>query len=223
MTPEELAERIDYSLLKPDDTVKEVERICREAKGHGIGGVCLHSTHVALAKKLLRRTGVRIVAVAGYPHGAVPAVAKAAEAEYAMKNGADEVDMVMAIDAFKSKKYGEVEGDVKSVAKKVHSLGGKLKVIVETGYLTRKEIATASKLVARAGTDFVKTGTGYGPRGATVEDVRIIRRAVGPRVGIKAAGGIRTARQAIELIRAGADRIGTSAGPAIVRELKKSG
>jgi deoxyribose-phosphate aldolase len=142
---------------------------------------------------------------------------KAAEAEAALNDGADEVDMVMNIGAFKAGLYEVVEREIRAVASVVHDYGGVLKVILETGYLTPEEIAKASLIAVGAGADFVKTSTGYGPRGAAVEDVEIMRRAVGDRAGVKAAGGIRSAQQALAMIKAGANRIGSSHGVDIVK------
>jgi len=210
----QLAATIDYSLLRPEATYSEVRKACGEAKKFGFHAVCVFSQHVGLARKALGKSNVKTVATIGYPHGNSTINAKAQEAYDACAAGAQEIDMVMSITAFKSRDYAYVEKEVATVAEEVHARGALLKVIIETGYLTQQEIAAAAKLVERGGADFVKTCTGYGPRGVTVEDVKTIKQAT--RLPVKASAGIRTAAQALALIKAGASRIGTSYGPQVI-------
>ena len=216
---EELAKLIDHTILSPAATPRDVERYCRETLEYGFWGVMVNPYYVSLAKAVIGNRA-KVMSVVGFPFGATKPFLKAREAEAALNDGADEIDMVMNIGAFKAGLYELVEREVKAVASVVHDYGGVLKVIIETGYLTPDEIAKASRLVVDAGADFVKTSTGYGPRGATVEDVEIIRRAVGDRAGVKAAGGIRTADQAIAMIKAGANRIGSSHGVDIINTFR---
>ena len=218
-TKEELAKLIDHTILSPAATPRDVERYCRETLEYGFWGVMVNPYYVSLAKAVIGNRA-KVMSVVGFPFGATKPFLKAREAEAALNDGADEIDMVMNIGAFKAGLYELVEREVKAVASVVHDYGGVLKVIIETGYLTPDEIAKASRLVVDAGADFVKTSTGYGPRGATVEDVEIIRRAVGDRAGVKAAGGIRTADQAITMIKAGANRIGSSHGVDIINTFR---
>lgn len=210
---------IDHTILSPAATPRDVERYCRETLEYGFWGVMVNPYYVSLAKAVIGNRA-KVMSVVGFPFGATKPFLKAREAEAALNDGADEIDMVMNIGAFKAGLYELVEREVKAVASVVHDYGGVLKVIIETGYLTPDEIAKASRLVVDAGADFVKTSTGYGPRGATVEDVEIIRRAVGDRAGVKAAGGIRTADQAITMIKAGANRIGSSHGVDIINTFR---
>ncbi|MEW5954948.1 MAG: deoxyribose-phosphate aldolase [Candidatus Micrarchaeota archaeon] len=214
MNRKQLATAIDYSLLRPEATYAEVRKACAEAKKLGFHAVCVFSQHVGLARKALGKSSVKIVATVGYPHGNSTIEAKVQEAYDACAAGAQEIDLVMSITAFKSRDYAYVEREITAVAEEAHAQGALLKVIIETGYLTPKEIAAAAKLVERGGADFVKTCTGYGPRGATVADVKTIKRAT--RLPIKASAGIRTAAQATALLKAGASRIGTSHGPQVI-------
>jgi len=215
-TREELARLIDHTILSPAATPQDVERYCREVLEYGFWGVMVNPSYVAYAKSVIGNRA-RVMSVVGFPFGATKPALKAAEAETALNDGADEVDMVMNIGAFKAGLYEVVEREIRAVASVVHDYGGVLKVILETGYLTPEEIAKASLIAVGAGADFVKTSTGYGPRGAAVEDVEIMRRAVGDRAGVKAAGGIRSAQQALAMIKAGANRIGSSHGVDIVK------
>ncbi len=220
-TRKTLAGMIDYSVLHAHATVREVERACVEAREYGFNSVCINPTYIENAKKSLAGSGVRVTSVLAYPLGATLPEVKAFEAMEYVTKGADELDMVMNIGAFKSGELGLVEKDIMWVvdAARRTRAGTVVKVIIETGLLNENEIAKASKLVKRAGADFVKSGTGWGT-GASVRDVRLIRRAVGKRFGVKAAGGIRTLRQTRDLIKAGANRIGTSSAVAIMKELR---
>ncbi len=214
-----LAQLIDHTIVRPDATIDDVARACEEAKKHGFACVVVHSCHVARARELLSGSLIKVCAVVGFPHGASTTTVKIVEAMEAMKNGASELDFVANIGMVKSGKYDFVEIDIKNVIamtpQKVH------KVILETGSLTPDEITRVCQIAARAGAEFVKTSTGYGPRGATVEDVRLMRQAVGSLCRIKASGGIRDLATATALVEAGAERIGTSAGPAIMEEYLK--
>ncbi len=217
---EQLAGMIDYSLLRAEATADQVKAICGEAKKYGFNSVCINPIYTKLARSALGESEVRVTAVLAYPLGATLPVVKAFEAMEYVSAGADELDMVMNIGAFKAGDYDLVEKEIGWVvdAAKLTREGTVVKVIIETGLLSDKEIPVASKLVKKAGADFVKSGTGWG-KGATVEDIRIIRTAVGKRFGVKAAGGITTAKQALALIAAGANRIGTSSAVKIVEAL----
>ena len=210
---------IDAALLSPVSTPEDVIKICKEAKKHGFWGVDVLPCYMPLVKKELKGSKVRQIGVVGYPLGLNTIQEKIFETRQALKMGAHEIDMVMNLGLFKAKKYPEVTKDIKEVLKAAK--GRIVKVIIETGYLSDAEIMKASKLVKKAGAHFVKTCSGYGPRGVTVKDVKLIRKAVG-KFNIKASGGIKTAKQAISLIEAGATRIGTSNGPGIVHELEQS-
>lgn len=215
-----LAQMIDHTLVRPDATVADVAAACEEAKKYGFHCVVVSGSHVAQARELLSGTLIKVCAVIGFPHGASTTTVKIVEAMEAMKNGASELDIVINIGMMKSGRYDFVEIDLKNIIamtpQKVH------KIIIETGSLTQDEITRACEIAVRAGAEFVKTSTGYGPRGATVEDIRLLRQAVGQRCRIKASGGIRDLAAVSALVEAGAERIGTSAGPAIMEEYLRS-
>lgn len=218
-----IARFIDHTRLKPETTPKDIEQLCREARRYGFATVCVNSGYVKLAARFLKGRGVGVCSVVGFPLGAMVTDAKVAETKAAVRDGAGEIDMVMNIGLFKARRYSEVVADIRAVKR----AAGKrvLKVIIETGFLSEEEKVRATKLVMEAGADFVKTSTGFGPGGATVEDVALLAGVVKGKIGIKAAGGIRTHQQAAELLAAGATRLGTSAGVAIVSmelESKKS-
>ena len=220
---QQLAKMIDHTLIKPTATKNDVEKLCKEAEKHGFGCVCVNSAYVSLAKQLLRGTDVKVVSTAGFPFGSSLPEVKAFEARKAVENGASEIDMVINIGALKSGDYETVKRDIEMVVDVKRSHGNDLviKVIIETGYLTRDEKVMACKLVKEAGADFVKTSTGF-VGGATVEDVRLMRETVGRDMRVKAAGGIRTLKQALAMIEAGANRIGTSTAVAIIEEISRS-
>jgi deoxyribose-phosphate aldolase len=181
----------------------------------------VQSSHVTRARELLEGTAVQVCSVVAFPHGASTTTVKIVEAMEAMKNGAGELDVVLNIGMVKSGRYDGAEIDIKNV---IAMTPGKVhKVIIETGSLTEDEIVRVCEVAMRSGAEFVKTSTGYGPRGATVEDVRLIRRTVGPACRIKASGGIKDLATLTALVEAGADRIGTSSGPAIMEEYLKKG
>jgi deoxyribose-phosphate aldolase len=211
----ELAKYIDHTLLKPEATPLDIDRLCAEAAEHGFAAVCVNPVYVPLCARLLDGRGVAVATVVGFPLGANAAETKAREAALAIQQGAGEIDMVMAVGLFKGGEYGAVSEDIAGV---VRASGGRpVKVILETSLLAEEGIAQASRLAADAGAAFVKTSTGFGSRGASAEDVRIMKGTVGDRCLVKASGGIRTRADAMAMIEAGASRIGTSAGVAIVR------
>jgi len=216
----QLAQLLDHTLVRPDATITDVAAACEEAKKYGFHCVVVSGSHVAQARELLSGTLIKVCAVVGFPHGASTTTVKIVEAMEAMKNGASELDIVINIGMMRSGRFDYVEIDLKNViamtSQKVH------KIILETGSLTQDEITRACEIAVRAGAEFVKTSTGYGPRGATVEDVRLLRQAVGQRCRIKASGGIRDLATVSALVEAGAERIGTSAGPAIMEEYLRS-
>ena len=211
-----LAQVIDHTLVRPDATLDELTAACQDARKYGFACVVVNSGHVVRARELLSGTLVKVCSVVGFPHGANTTTVKIVEAMEAMKNGASELDFVANIGMVKSGRYDAVEIDIKNVIvmtpHKVH------KVILETGILTEDEIIRVCEIAMRAGAEFVKTSTGFGPRGATVEDVRLIRRIVGSVCRVKASGGIRDLASLTSMIEAGAERIGTSSGPAIMEE-----
>ena len=217
----ELAQVIDHTLVRPDATQDDLVKACEAAKRYGFSCVVVQSSHVTRARELLSGTLVKVCSVVGFPHGASTTTVKIVEAMEAMKNGASELDFVANIGMVKSGRYDAVEIDIKNVI--VMTPGKVHKVIIETGSLTEDEIIRVCEISMRAGAEFVKTSTGYGPRGASVEDVRLIRRIVGSVCRIKASGGIKDLATLSALVEAGADRIGTSSGPAIMEEYLKKG
>ncbi len=218
----DIARMIDHTLLKPDATQDQIAQLCYEARKYGFAAVCVNPSYARLCSQLLKGSPVHVCTVVGFPLGATPPEVKAYEAQQAIDDGASEVDMVINIGALKSKDYALVERDIASVARTCHSEGVILKVIIEAALLTDEEKVIASQLAKAAGADYVKTSTGFGPGGATAHDVDLMRRAVGPGMGIKAAGGIRSYQDAQAMIAAGATRIGASAGVSIVQEAGSS-
>jgi len=218
ISKKQFAEMIDHTVIKPTATKNDVEKLCKEAEKYGFGCVCVNSMYVSLAKHLLRGTGVKVCSTVGFPFGASLSEVKAFEAEKAVEKGAREIDMIVNIGALKSGDYGTVKKDIESVVKVKRSHRNLvIKVIIETGYLTTQEKIMACRLAKEAGADFVKTSTGL-VGGATVGDVKLMRETVGKDMGVKAAGGIRTFQEALAMIEAGANRIGTSTGVAIIEE-----
>ncbi|MGK0552578.1 deoxyribose-phosphate aldolase [Enterococcus faecalis] len=211
----ELNRMIDHTILKPEATEAAVRKIIEEAKQCNFFSVCINPCWVALAKAELAASEVSVCTVIGFPLGANTTEVKAYEAAQAIKNGADEVDMVLNIGALKSQHYDQVLKDIQGVvaAAKDQAL---VKVIIETALLTEAEKVKACELAKQAGADFVKTSTGFSNGGATVEDIRLMRATVGPEMGVKASGGIHNAAEAEAMVVAGATRIGTSAGVAIM-------
>ncbi len=213
-TKEELAKRIDHTLLKPQATKRDFERLVQEAEKYGFRAVCVPLYWVPFVRELLWNEEIKVVTVVGFPLGYTATPVKVKEAEIAKQLGADEIDMVINISAFKSGNYEDVGEDIKSVVVEANPLP--VKVIIETSYLSEEEIEKASLIAVNNGAKFVKTNTGFGLRGASLSDVQIIRRAIGNKAKIKAAGGIKTAEQALSFIKAGADVIGASAGVNII-------
>jgi deoxyribose-phosphate aldolase len=210
---------IDHSLLKPDATKEEIRNLCEEGKKYGFVSVCVNPVWVSFCSDLLKGSKVRICTVSGFPLGANKPEVKAKEAETAIKEGAFEIDMVANIGALKSGDFKLVEEDIKAVRSAI----GKekiLKVIIETAVLTNEEKIKATQIIMACGADFVKTSTGFGYPGATVEDVRFLKKVVGGKIRIKASGGIRDYETVLKLIEAGASRIGTSSGVKIVEQSK---
>jgi deoxyribose-phosphate aldolase len=211
-----LARMIDHTLLKPEATKQQVEELCSEAKQYGFASVCINPSFVKLCAQLLRDTSVKVCTVIGFPFGATSTEAKGFETERAIRDGAREVDMVINIGMLKSAEYDYVEKDIAAVTSVAHKFDVLAKVIIETGLLTDEEKVKACILSKRAKADFVKTSTGFAKGGATVGDIALMRRVVGPELGVKASGGVRTLEQAKALIESGADRIGASASVKIV-------
>ncbi len=209
-----LAKLIDHTLLKPAATQAQIERLCQEARAYGFASVCVNPVWVKLAKKLLKGSGVKVCTVIGFPLGATPASVKAFEAQQAVKDGADELDMVLNIGALKSADTNTVLKDIKAVRKACP--GKVLKVIIETCELTDPEKIVACQLAAQAGADFVKTSTGFSTGGATAKDVALMRKVIPANMQVKASGGVRTWADTQTMLSAGATRIGTSGGVRIV-------
>lgn len=216
LTPQDIAGHIDHTLLRPDATAADLEKTCAEAVQHGFFGVCVNPSLISLASWLLRDRTPVPVAVVGFPLGATLPEVKMCEAREAVCRGAQEIDMVMNIGAFKARDFRAVAKDIRTVVEAVQDRP--VKVILETGLLSDAEIVEACGICVDAGAAFVKTSTGFGPGGATVEHVRLMREIVGPDIGVKASGGIRTFEEAVAMIEAGASRIGASASVAIVTE-----
>lgn len=209
LTRRELASMIDYALVKPTHSLTDVEEAAKAARENNIGVLCVLPVMVEHAVKLLKGSETKVCSTAGFPLGSSTTKLKVLEAEQAVEDGACEIDMVMNIPFFKSKLYEKVKSDVDSVLKVLKPRGVKVKVIIETGYLTAEEIALACRIIDEAGADYVKTCTGFGPRGTTIEDIEIIKRNV-KKAKIKAAGGISSFEKALQFIKMGVDRIGTS-------------
>ena len=205
---------IDHTVLKADTPLETVKRICDEAMEYGFASVCINPCHVAYCADYLKDSDVNVCTVIGFPLGANTSAVKAFETKDAIANGADEIDMVMNIGALKDKNYDLVRNDVKAVVEAAN--GTLVKVILETCLLTEDEIKKACELCVEAKADYVKTSTGFSTRGATIEDVRIMKEAVHGKAKVKAAGGVRTHEDMVKIVEAGADRIGTSAGCSLV-------
>jgi len=216
-----IAKYIDHTNLKSYATKGDIIKLCEETKKYGFYAVCVNPYRVKLAKEHLKGTDIKVASVIGFPLGATPTEVKVFEAKKALENGADELDMVINIGALKDKNYEYVKKDIEDVTKVAHEKGAIVKVIIETCYLSEEEKEIACKLAMEAGADFVKTSTGFGTGGATIEDVKLMRKVVGDKLGVKAAGGIRTYEEALAMINAGANRIGTSSGVKIIEGSKK--
>lgn len=214
-----IARLIDHTLLKPEATAMQIAQLCHEARIYHFAAVCVNPCYVRLCAQLLQDTeGVAVCSVIGFPLGATTPEVKAYEAAQAIADGASEVDMVLNIGALKGSDWPLVYEDIRRVVETAHTNSALCKVILETALLTEEEKVAACTICKQAGADFVKTSTGFGPGGATAEDVALMRRLVGPTMGVKAAGGIRTYADARRMIEAGATRLGASAGVRIVKE-----
>jgi deoxyribose-phosphate aldolase len=213
-----LASMIDHTLLKPEATRAQVEQLCDEAKQHSFASVCVNPAYVRLCAQQLEGSSVKVCAVVGFPLGATLPEVKAFETQQALDAGATEIDMVINIGALKSQDHDLVVRDIAAVVGTAHARNALVKVIIETALLTNDEKTLACLLAQSAGADFVKTSTGFGPAGAKVEDVALMSRVVGPTMGVKAAGGIRTLADAEKMMAAGATRIGASASVKIMAE-----
>ena len=213
-----LASFIDHTLLKPTASQAQIATLCEEAMHYQFASVCVNPAHVPAAARLLRGSGVKVCSVIGFPLGATSTLAKVLVAGDAVAAGAEEIDMVVNIGGLLEKDYARVYSDIKAVRDAVS--GQILKVILETGYLSKEQIVRGCILARMAGADFVKTSTGFGPGGATVEDVTLMRNVVGDDCGVKASGGIRDLATALAMIEAGANRLGASSGVAIIEGLR---
>ncbi|MGE3276183.1 MAG: deoxyribose-phosphate aldolase [Vicinamibacterales bacterium] len=216
--PGGVAGLIDHTLLKPDATAHDIQTLCAEAAEHHFATVCVNPTWVAFAARLLAGSGVGVCSVVGFPLGATTPDVKQYETRRAIFDGAREIDMVINVGALKSGDVGLVSDDIRAVVGACRQGGAACKVIIEAALLTDEEKVTACTLSKAAGADFVKTSTGFGPGGATVADVALMRRVVGEEMGVKAAGGVRDLAQMQAMVAAGATRVGASAGVRIVRE-----
>lgn len=217
-SPHKIAKMIDHTNLKPDATIEDIKKLCSEAKSYDFASVCVNPTNVTLSVEFLKDSDVRVCTVVGFPLGANTSKTKAFETGEAIKNGASEIDMVMNIGALKSRNYELVKEDIEGVVKAAK--GSIVKVILENALLDKKEKIKACLIAKEAGAHFVKTSTGFGYPGATTEDVALMRRTV-PKMGVKASGGIRDLKTTLDMIKAGATRIGTSTGVAIMEEALK--
>lgn len=214
----QIARMIDHTALKPDTVKSEIEALCKEARVYGFASVCVNPCWVKLCAELLKESEVKVCTVIGFPLGAASPETKAFETRQAIADGAGEVDMVINIGALKDRDTGTVEHDIRAVT---DAADGKalVKVIIETSLLTDEEKRLACELAVKAGADFVKTSTGFSGGGATVRDIKLMREAVGPDIGVKASGGVRDKESALAMIEAGATRIGASAGVSFVKGL----
>ncbi|MEK6774584.1 MAG: deoxyribose-phosphate aldolase [Bdellovibrionota bacterium] len=220
-TAGELAKFIDHTLLKADATSKQIQTLCEEALKHHFFGVCVNSSFVSFCSQTLSGTGVHVVSVVGFPLGAMGSLAKAYEAEFAVNNGASEVDMVLNLAAIKEKNYKNATNDIQQVVKA--SRGKIVKVILETNLLTNEEKIAACQCSQEAGAHFVKTNTGFSGGGATLDDVLLMKKTVGSALQVKASGGIKNTQQALEYLNAGVSRLGTSSGIALIQGLDSAG
>jgi deoxyribose-phosphate aldolase len=220
MNRKELAGLIDHTLLKPNASEDEIERICQEAINYGFWSVCVNPSYVSCASHFVKNKGVRVCSVVGFPFGSNTLEVKIHETKNAIQDGANEIDMVINLGVLKSGKNELVKHEIESIVEE-----GKrqrdtiIKVIIETGLLSEKEKIRVCKLVKESGADFVKTSTGFNSSGATISDIKLLRNIVGPDFGVKASGGIRTYRDAMNMIEAGANRIGTSSSVLIINEI----
>jgi deoxyribose-phosphate aldolase len=218
MNRKEVARLIDHTLLRPQATPAQVEQLCDQARRYGFVSVCINPVYVGLAADKLEGSDVAVCTVVGFPLGATTTSIKVREAQQAMTDGATEIDMVIHVGALKAGDHQAVQEDIAAVSTACHEGGALLKVIIEAVLLSDEEKVAACLLAQAAGADFVKTSTGFAGGGATVEDVRLMRQTVGPQMGIKAAGGVRSYADVLAMVDAGATRIGASAGVEIVEQ-----
>jgi deoxyribose-phosphate aldolase len=211
-----IAALIDHTILKPDATRADILRLCEEARRFGFASVCVNGYWVPVVADALAGSTVKVCTVIGFPLGAMATAAKRAEAEIALRDGATELDMVLNAGALKSGEFNVIRSDIRAVVDAAHGAGALVKVILETSLLSDDQKVTACRLATDAGADFVKTSTGFGSAGATAADVALMRATVGSDIGVKASGGIRTLEHVRTMVAAGANRIGASAGVAIV-------
>lgn len=216
--PAQIAALIDHTQLKPDASRLQIGQLCAEAKQYGFASVCVNGAYVPLAANVVQGSSVNVCATVGFPLGAMATAAKVAEARIAIEQGAREVDMVLHIGALKDEDNDAVQRDIAAVVAESHAHGVICKVILETVFLNDEHKVIACRLAKDAGADFVKTSTGFSGGGATVHDIRLMRSTVGPEMGVKASGGVRTLADAEAMIEAGATRIGASAGVSIMQE-----
>ncbi len=219
ISPDKLARMIDHTNLKPIATKKDINKLCQEALEFNFAAVCVNSEHISFCKEILKGSEVEIAAVVGFPLGASTPKTKETETQESISYGAEEIDMVMDIGSFREGNYHAVGKDISKVIQAAD--GAIVKVILETGFLTDDQITKACQISKGSGAHYVKTSTGFGPMGAFIDHIDLMRKAVGKDLGVKAAGGIRTARTAVRLVNASADRLGASAGVAIVNQLAK--
>ncbi len=220
-SPLDIARYIDHTILKPDATDAQIEQLCAEASLYHFAAVCVNPVHVARCAQALARSSVHVATVCGFPLGATLSQVKAYEAQQATALGAHEIDMVIDIGALKSGAEARVAQDIRAVVEAARAGGAITKVIIETALLNDDEKVTACRLALQAGAEFVKTSTGFAAQGATVHDVSLMRQTVGPDMGVKAAGGIKTYADAARLIAAGANRLGASASVKIMHEAQQ--
>ena len=223
MQTQKIAGVIDHTILKPEATSAQIRQLCEEALHFGFASACMNPFYVPLAAELIRGSAVKVCTVAGFPLGATTTDAKVFEAQEAIQHGAQEIDMVMNVGALKSGDDEAVEEDIRRVTDACHRGKAICKVILENCLLTREEKIHACQIAMRAGADYVKTSTGFNSGGATVEDVELMRTTVGPKMGVKASGGIRTYEDVLKMVAAGATRIGTSSGVKIVEQARAAG
>jgi deoxyribose-phosphate aldolase len=221
ITYQQLAKVIDHSLLKPELTEADVIAGCELAHKYHAATVCVKPTHVKLAAEILKDSDVIVSTVVGFPHGSNRTAVKVLEAELAMDDGAQELDMVLNIGQLRSEKYDFVRADIQAVCEAAHARGAKVKVILENAYLTDAEKVTACQLCETAGADWVKTSTGFAPSGATLDDLRLMRATVSQKVQVKAAGGVRTLDAILPVIDVGCTRVGATATAAILDEFER--
>nr|WP_246845765.1 deoxyribose-phosphate aldolase [Bdellovibrio sp. ZAP7] len=217
----QLNKYIDHTLLKPEAQSAQIEKLCKEAREHGFFSVCVNTSYVKQCAELLRDSDVKVCCVVGFPLGAMDSASKAFETRTAITNGAGEIDMVVQIGALKDRRLDYVRDDIKAVVQAAPGI--KVKVIIETSLINDEEKVLACKAAMEAGAAFVKTSTGFAGGGATVEDVKLMKSVVGDKLEVKASGGVKNAEQAIALIQAGATRLGTSSGVALVQGQQSQG